>query len=147
MGSGSGTGGSGLMGGADGVDENGNRDGDGEDDDGLDISISTMKRYISYCRTRCAPTLSEEATLMLRSHYVSVRTPHEGRSARARARPHDTSSSFTPATPCGAARINMHAEHMARNAAVPLFVSDIAHNEDKIKTRQNCGQKVNVFRS
>ena len=80
MGSGSGTGGSGLMGGADGVDENGNRDGDGEDDDGLDISISTMKRYISYCRTRCAPTLSEEATLMLRSHYVSIRNDQRQRS-------------------------------------------------------------------
>ena len=53
---------------------------DGDDDDGLDISIATMKRYISYCGrvVRCA--LSEEATLMLRSHYVSIRNDQRQRS-------------------------------------------------------------------
>ena len=74
------TGASGLMGDGSRLDENGNRNDDGDDDDGLDISIATMKRYISYCRARCAPTLSEEATLMLRSHYVSIRNDQRQRS-------------------------------------------------------------------
>ncbi|KAH8430665.1 minichromosome maintenance protein 5 [Aspergillus melleus] len=38
-----------------------------------EIPVDTMKRYISYCRTRCAPRLSPEAAEKLSSHFVSIR--------------------------------------------------------------------------
>ncbi|ODQ63229.1 component of the hexameric MCM complex [Nadsonia fulvescens var. elongata DSM 6958] len=38
-----------------------------------DIPIDKMKRYISYCRSRCAPTLSTEAAERLSSEFVSIR--------------------------------------------------------------------------
>jgi DNA replication licensing factor MCM5 len=38
-----------------------------------DIDIETMRGYIAYCRTRCAPRLSEAAATKLRDHYVSIR--------------------------------------------------------------------------
>ncbi|THC99426.1 hypothetical protein EYZ11_001064 [Aspergillus tanneri] len=38
-----------------------------------EIPLNTMKRYISYCRTRCAPRLSPEAAEKLSSHFVSIR--------------------------------------------------------------------------
>jgi DNA replication licensing factor MCM5 len=38
-----------------------------------EISIEKMKRYITYCRTRCAPRLSPEAAEKLSSHFVSIR--------------------------------------------------------------------------
>lgn len=53
-----------------------------DEDDGDDLSLGSMKRYIMYCRNRCAPTLSEEATLMLRSHYVSIRNSQRLRAAQ-----------------------------------------------------------------
>ncbi|KGO63537.1 Nucleic acid-binding, OB-fold [Penicillium italicum] len=38
-----------------------------------EIPVEQMKRYISYCRSRCAPRLSPEAAEKLSSHFVSIR--------------------------------------------------------------------------
>lgn len=38
-----------------------------------EIDIDKMKRYIAYCKSRCAPRLSPEAAEMLSSHFVSLR--------------------------------------------------------------------------
>ncbi|RPB26989.1 MCM-domain-containing protein [Terfezia boudieri ATCC MYA-4762] len=38
-----------------------------------EISMEKMKRYISYCRSRCAPRLSDAAAEKLSSHFVSIR--------------------------------------------------------------------------
>ncbi|THH02531.1 hypothetical protein EW026_g350 [Hermanssonia centrifuga] len=47
------------------ADENGNSVGE--------IDIEKMKRYISYCKAKCAPRLSAEAQEMLSSHFVALR--------------------------------------------------------------------------
>ncbi|GJE87730.1 MCM family DNA replication licensing factor [Phanerochaete sordida] len=47
------------------ADENGDAVGE--------IDIDKMKRYISYCKAKCAPRLSAEAQEMLSSHFVSLR--------------------------------------------------------------------------
>ncbi|KAJ9663856.1 minichromosome maintenance protein 5 [Neophaeococcomyces mojaviensis] len=38
-----------------------------------DISVDKLKRYISFCKARCAPRLSREATEKLSSHFVTIR--------------------------------------------------------------------------
>lgn len=38
-----------------------------------EIPVEQMKRFISYCRSRCAPRLSPEAAEKLSSHFVSIR--------------------------------------------------------------------------
>lgn len=38
-----------------------------------EIPIEVMKRYISYCKTKCAPRLSPEASEKLASQFVSIR--------------------------------------------------------------------------
>ncbi|KAL3423031.1 MCM2/3/5 family protein [Phlyctema vagabunda] len=38
-----------------------------------EIPVDKMKRYISYCKSRCAPRLSAEAAEKLSSHFVSIR--------------------------------------------------------------------------
>ncbi|KAJ9151581.1 DNA helicase [Coniochaeta hoffmannii] len=38
-----------------------------------EIPLEKMRRYISYCKTRCAPRLSKEASDKLSSHFVSIR--------------------------------------------------------------------------
>lgn len=38
-----------------------------------EIPINTMKRYIQYCKVKCAPRLSPEASERLSSHFVSIR--------------------------------------------------------------------------
>lgn len=38
-----------------------------------EIPVDKMKRYISYCKSRCAPRLSPEAAEKLSSHFVSIR--------------------------------------------------------------------------
>ncbi|KAH9248526.1 hypothetical protein BASA81_013852 [Batrachochytrium salamandrivorans] len=35
-----------------------------------DLELKTMKKYIAYCRTRCAPSLNPAAAEMLRNHYL-----------------------------------------------------------------------------
>ncbi|KAI9781335.1 MAG: minichromosome maintenance protein 5 [Peltula sp. TS41687] len=51
-----------------------------------EISIEKMKRYISYCKQKCAPRLSPEAAEKLSSHFVSIRRQvhHAELSANAR---------------------------------------------------------------
>ncbi|KAI0472079.1 MCM-domain-containing protein [Xylariaceae sp. FL0804] len=38
-----------------------------------EIPIEKMRRYLSYCKSRCAPRLSPEAAEKLSSHFVSIR--------------------------------------------------------------------------
>ncbi|CAM9156668.1 unnamed protein product [Chrysoparadoxa australica] len=38
-----------------------------------DLDIMTMKQFVSYCRLKCSPRLSEEAATLLSSYYVSIR--------------------------------------------------------------------------
>ncbi|KAJ9148301.1 DNA helicase [Pleurostoma richardsiae] len=38
-----------------------------------EIPVEKMRRYLSYCRSRCAPRLSEAAAEKLSSHFVSIR--------------------------------------------------------------------------
>ncbi|KAL1867478.1 minichromosome maintenance protein 5 [Diaporthe australafricana] len=38
-----------------------------------EIPVETMKRYLSYCKSRCAPRLSPEAAEKLSSHFVQIR--------------------------------------------------------------------------
>ncbi|KAF7558998.1 hypothetical protein G7046_g5151 [Stylonectria norvegica] len=38
-----------------------------------EIPVEKMKRFITYCKTRCAPRLSTEAAEKLSSHFVSIR--------------------------------------------------------------------------
>ncbi|KAF2754688.1 putative DNA replication licensing factor Mcm5 [Pseudovirgaria hyperparasitica] len=38
-----------------------------------EISVDKMKRYISYCKQKCAPRLSDGAIQKLTSHFVSIR--------------------------------------------------------------------------
>lgn len=40
---------------------------------GGEISIKDLKRYVTYCRTRCAPRLTMEASKALQDFYVSIR--------------------------------------------------------------------------
>ena len=40
---------------------------------GMEISIDKMKRYITYCRMRCAPRLSAQAAEKLASQFVTIR--------------------------------------------------------------------------
>ncbi|EHY54207.1 minichromosome maintenance protein 5 [Exophiala dermatitidis] len=39
----------------------------------VEISVEKMKRYISFCKSRCAPRLSAPAAEKLSSHFVSIR--------------------------------------------------------------------------
>lgn len=43
------------------------------EDVAADISIERMKRYITYCKTKCAPRLSPDAAEKLSSHFVGIR--------------------------------------------------------------------------
>lgn len=38
-----------------------------------DIDAPTLKKFVSYCRERCAPRLNDEAAAMLSGQYVSIR--------------------------------------------------------------------------
>jgi DNA replication licensing factor MCM5 len=38
-----------------------------------DIDVPTLKKFVAYCRERCAPRLSEEAAAMLSDQYVHIR--------------------------------------------------------------------------
>ncbi|OCH96700.1 MCM-domain-containing protein [Obba rivulosa] len=48
-----------------------NQDGDGEAI--AEIDLAKMKRFIAYCKAKCAPRLSAEAQELLSSHFVSLR--------------------------------------------------------------------------
>jgi DNA replication licensing factor MCM5 len=57
--------------------KNNQQDVDGE------IPLETMKRYISYCRAKCAPRLSPEAAEKLSSHFVEIRKEVQEREVEA----------------------------------------------------------------
>lgn len=38
-----------------------------------ELDVPTMKKYIQYCKAKCAPRLSEEAGDVLASSYVKIR--------------------------------------------------------------------------
>jgi len=42
-------------------------------DDENGLSVPLLKKYVSYCRARCKPRLSEEAIVTLRDSYVDMR--------------------------------------------------------------------------
>lgn len=50
------------------------------------ISVEKMKRYVSYCKQRCAPSLSAEAAEKLASHFISLRRELQHSEAAAGAR-------------------------------------------------------------
>ncbi|AJV59349.1 Mcm5p [Saccharomyces cerevisiae YJM1388] len=44
-----------------------------QEENGSEISIEKMKRYITYCRLKCAPRLSPQAAEKLSSNFVTIR--------------------------------------------------------------------------
>lgn len=40
---------------------------------GADIDVATLRKFVLYCRERCAPRLSQEAAALLSSSYVQIR--------------------------------------------------------------------------
>jgi len=48
-------------------------------DEPTPIPLLTLKRYISFCRSKCEPRLSESATTILGDKYVALRTSHRTR--------------------------------------------------------------------
>ncbi|SCW00618.1 LAFE_0C08174g1_1 [Lachancea fermentati] len=44
-----------------------------QESSGAEIPIDLMKRYITYCRMKCAPRLSPQAAEKLSSHFVAIR--------------------------------------------------------------------------
>eukprot|EP01041_Mallomonas_annulata_P004288 gene4288-8525_t len=38
-----------------------------------DVSSSMLRKFVAYCRERCAPRLNDEAATLLSSHYVQIR--------------------------------------------------------------------------
>ncbi|KAI0786094.1 MCM-domain-containing protein [Abortiporus biennis] len=50
-----------------------NPNGEEHGEESGEIDIDKMKRYIAYCKAKCAPRLSSEAQEMLSSHFVSLR--------------------------------------------------------------------------
>jgi len=52
----------------------GARGGGGDVNDGADLDLQTMKKFVTYCRSRCAPRLSEATAALLSSEYVKIRT-------------------------------------------------------------------------
>ena len=44
-----------------------------------ELSLLTMKRFISYCRSKRAPSLSHDASDLLQSHYIHIRDLHRRR--------------------------------------------------------------------
>ena len=38
-----------------------------------ELDVPTMKKYIQYCKAKCSPRLTEEASHLLSSSYVSIR--------------------------------------------------------------------------
>jgi len=50
-----------------------------EGDDQAPIPLSSLKRYISYCRAKCQPRLSENAAKILADKYVALRAQNRNR--------------------------------------------------------------------
>jgi DNA replication licensing factor MCM5 len=57
--------------------------GGGTDGDGTDIDVGTMKKFISYVRSKCAPTLTAGAHGMLQNKYAEIRHANQQRELEA----------------------------------------------------------------
>merc|ERR1712217_367022 len=47
--------------------------GDVEEDQTGPLSVLELRKYISFCRSRCSPRISQEAAEVLKNHYVTIR--------------------------------------------------------------------------
>merc|ERR1712151_632404 len=47
--------------------------GDVEEENQGPLSVLELRKYISYCRSRCSPRLSAEAAEVLKNHYITIR--------------------------------------------------------------------------
>ena len=56
----------------------------GLDEAAGEVSMAVMKRYIAYCRAKCAPRITAEASDFLRAKYVEIRQEARGRDGDAR---------------------------------------------------------------
>ena len=45
-----------------------------QNEDSAPIKIGGLKKYIQYCRQRCAPRLSADAEATLKNHYIEIRS-------------------------------------------------------------------------
>lgn len=54
------------------------------DDHTGEIDLLILKKYIQYCRAKCAPVLSDSAMDVLKNHYVGIRETHRRRMREAR---------------------------------------------------------------
>lgn len=45
----------------------------GNDEESEELSLEFFKKYIAYCKTRCAPRLTQDASQRLVSHFVEIR--------------------------------------------------------------------------
>jgi len=63
-----------------------NGHGSAEEPVSVPISVEKMKRYISYCKQRCAPSLSSAAAERLSSHFITLRSQLQHSEAAAGAR-------------------------------------------------------------
>lgn len=66
--------------------------GDGE------LTVQAMKKYIQYCKSRCAPRLTEEAGEFLASSYVQIRDNVRKQGIAASGGSHDFTQSTIPIT-------------------------------------------------
>jgi len=82
------------------------------------ISVEKMKRYISYCKQRCAPSLSSAAAERLSSHFITLRSQLQHSEVAAGAR------STIPITVRQLEAIIRIAESLAK-----LTLSPVAHEE------------------
>ncbi|KAF2733362.1 MCM-domain-containing protein [Polyplosphaeria fusca] len=90
-----------------------------------EISIEKMKRYITYCRSRCAPRLSPEASEKLSSHFVSIRRQVHASELNANAR------SSIPITVRQLEAIIRITESLAKLSLAPI--ADESHVDEAIR--------------
>jgi len=66
-----------------------------------ELDVPTMKKYIQYCKAKCSPRLTEEASHLLSSSYVSIRDDVRRRtiSSSAGRDPRDRQGDDQPAIP------------------------------------------------
>ncbi|KAL9582199.1 MAG: hypothetical protein Q9212_003434 [Teloschistes hypoglaucus] len=90
-----------------------------------EISVEKMKRYIRYCKTRCAPRLSAEAAEKLSSHFVSLRRQIHAHEATSQSR------SSIPITIRQLEAITRISESLAKLTLSPLATT--AHVDEAIR--------------
>jgi DNA replication licensing factor MCM5 len=63
-----------------------------------ELTVQAMKKYIQYCKSRCAPRLTEEAGEFLASSYVQIRDNVRKQGIAASGGSHDFTQSTIPIT-------------------------------------------------